>query len=106
MTSPERPEQLNQERWKFTLDDLGAVELGGLGVRVAKKVDALIKQNGFVGKSIRVNHFKDEIGFFLAGIIDAEGSCGFKKSGFRMQPFFAVAMMVCITGKPIKSLMY
>lgn len=32
------------------------------------------------------------IGYFLAGIIDAEGSCGLKKSGQRQQPFFAVAM--------------
>lgn len=52
-----------------------------------------LKLNGLAEEIIDVNHFKnDEIGFFLAGIIDAEGSCGFKKSGIRMQPFFAVAM--------------
>lgn len=34
----------------------------------------------------------DSIGYFLAGIIDAEGSCGLKKSDFRQEPFFAVAM--------------
>ena len=52
-----------------------------------------LKLNGLVKESIDLNHFKDdEIGFFLAGIIDAEGSCGFKKSGLRLQPFFAVAM--------------
>jgi len=31
-------------------------------------------------------------GYFLAGIIDAEGSIDFKKSGKRTQPYFALAM--------------
>jgi hypothetical protein len=35
---------------------------------------------------------KDGIGYFLAGVLDAEGSVGFKKSGNRQQPFLAVAM--------------
>ena len=52
-----------------------------------------LKLNGLAEEIREMNHFKDdEIGFFLAGIIDAEGSCGFKKSGKRLQPFFAVAM--------------
>lgn len=52
-----------------------------------------LKLNGFVRNEIDQNHFNnDEIGFFLAGLTDAEGSCGLKKSGLRMQPFFAVAM--------------
>lgn len=34
----------------------------------------------------------DSIGYFLSGLVDAEGSCGLKKSGTRLQPFFAVAM--------------
>lgn len=52
-----------------------------------------LKVNGLAEDLPDLNHFKnDEIGFFLAGIIDAEGSCGFKKSGLRLQPFFAVAM--------------
>lgn len=52
-----------------------------------------LKLNGFDEEMIEINHFKDDgIGFFLSGIIDAEGSCGFKKSGLRLQPFFAVAM--------------
>ncbi len=52
-----------------------------------------LKLNGFDEEIIESNHFKnDEIGFFLSGINDAEGSCGFKKSGERLQPFFAVAM--------------
>ena len=52
-----------------------------------------LKLNGLAEGVVEINRFKnDEIGFFLAGIIDAEGSCGFKKSGLRLQPFFAVAM--------------
>lgn len=35
---------------------------------------------------------KDAIGYFLAGVLDGEGSFGFKKSGDRQQPFLAVAM--------------
>jgi len=31
-------------------------------------------------------------GYFLAGIVDAEGSMGLRKVGKRLQPFFAVAM--------------
>lgn len=34
----------------------------------------------------------DAIGYFLAGILDAEGSVGIKKNGDRFQPFIAVAM--------------
>lgn len=33
-----------------------------------------------------------EIGYFLAGIVDAEGSMGWRKSGNRMQPYFCVLM--------------
>jgi hypothetical protein len=32
------------------------------------------------------------IGYFLAGIVDAEGSMGLRKVGKRLQPFFSVAM--------------
>ena len=35
---------------------------------------------------------KDFVGYFLAGVLDGEGSFGFKKSGNRQQPFLAVAM--------------
>lgn len=35
---------------------------------------------------------KDFLGFFLAGVIDGEGSFGFKSSGLYQQPFFAIAM--------------
>lgn len=52
-----------------------------------------LKLNGIHKEVIQNFHFSsDEIGFFLAGIIDAEGSCGLKKSGLRLEPFFAVAM--------------
>jgi len=52
-----------------------------------------LKINGFARDEIDNNHFNnEEIGFFLSGLIDAEGSCGLKKSGLKMQPFFAVAM--------------
>lgn len=52
-----------------------------------------LKLNGLAKEIKDVSNFTDDqIGFFLAGIIDAEGSCGFKKSGERLQPFFAVAM--------------
>lgn len=33
-----------------------------------------------------------KLGYFLAGIVDAEGSMGFKKSGKRLQPYFSVLM--------------
>ena len=51
-----------------------------------------LKLNGYVKKTDRNYYHNDEIGFFLAGIIDAEGSCGLKKSGLRLEPYFAVAM--------------
>jgi len=52
-----------------------------------------LKLYGFVNKITDENHFyNDAIGYFLAGIIDAEGSCGLKKSDKRKQPYFAVAM--------------
>ena len=51
-----------------------------------------LKLNGFVSKAKSIHFKKNSIGFFLAGIMDAEGSCGFKKSGKRDEPFLAVAM--------------
>lgn len=35
---------------------------------------------------------QDAVGHFLAGVLDGEGSFGFKKSRDRQQPYFAVAM--------------
>lgn len=52
-----------------------------------------LKRYGFLKEESHIARFdNDAIGFFLAGIIDAEGSCGLKKSGLYRQPFFAVAM--------------
>lgn len=52
-----------------------------------------LKLYGLVSKITDENQFYTEaIGYFLAGIIDAEGSCGLKKSEKRKQPYFAVAM--------------
>ncbi len=35
---------------------------------------------------------RKKIGYFLAGIVDAEGSMGWRKSGNRLQPYFCVLM--------------
>lgn len=35
---------------------------------------------------------RNSLGYFLAGVIDGEGSFGFKSSGLRKQSFFAIAM--------------
>ena len=35
---------------------------------------------------------KDSVGHFLAGVLDGEGSFGFKKSGSHQEPYFAMAM--------------
>lgn len=52
-----------------------------------------LKLHGLVEEVNDTNPFKtDCVGYFLAGIIDAEGSCGLKKSDNRLQPYFAVAM--------------
>ncbi len=46
-----------------------------------------------VKESMEACYFsEDEIGFFIVGVIDAEGSFGLKKSGQRLEPFFAIAM--------------
>lgn len=40
----------------------------------------------------KTNFAKSAIGYFLAGVFDAEGSVGIKKNGSKGQPFFAIAM--------------
>ncbi len=35
---------------------------------------------------------RNSLGYFLAGVLDGEGSFGFKSSGLTKQPFFAIAM--------------
>ena len=60
------------------------------GIRVKLRT---IKEAGLVSKSYRSKRAsKDAIGYFLAGVLDGDGSFGFKKSGTRQQPFLAIAM--------------
>lgn len=59
---------------------------------IRKKLRA-IKEIGVVDKSYAQEPVsKNALGHFLAGILDGEGSFGFKKSRDRQQPYFAVAM--------------
>lgn len=52
-----------------------------------------VKETGTASKLYRAKHVShDAVGHFLAGVLDGEGSFGFKKSGHRQQPFLAVAM--------------
>lgn len=52
-----------------------------------------VKETGTASQSYRAIHVNhDAVGHFLAGVLDGEGSFGFKKSGHRQQPFLAVAM--------------
>lgn len=59
---------------------------------IRKKLRA-IKEIGVVDTSYPLeNSDRDVIGHFLSGILDGEGSFGFKTSGTHQEPFFAVAM--------------
>lgn len=52
-----------------------------------------IKESGVAFQSYaQESTDKDILGYFLAGVLDGEGSFGFKKSRDRQQPYFAVAM--------------
>src|SRR3989344_2277586 len=53
-----------------------------------------LKFDGFVDQKFDLlnNTDKNFLGYFLAGVIDGEGSFGFKSSGLYKQPFFAIAM--------------
>ena len=52
-----------------------------------------LKENGIVDQEFDLlTIHKDSLGYFLAGVIDGEGSFGFKSSGLYKQPFFAIAM--------------
>ena len=52
-----------------------------------------IKRSGLAEKSFTVQtRSVSDIGYFLSGIFDAEGSVGMKQSGKRKQPFAAIAM--------------
>jgi hypothetical protein len=53
----------------------------------------LIKQTAKPIYKFKQRIFCDQdIGYFLSGVFDAEGSVGLKKNGIYKQPFFAVAM--------------
>lgn len=52
-----------------------------------------IKELGVSPRSYRrMRAHEDAVGYFLAGVLDGDGSFGFKKSRNRLQPFLAVAM--------------
>ena len=52
-----------------------------------------VKETGVALESYAQEHTnRNAIGYFLAGVLDGEGSFGFKKSGNYQQPFLAVAM--------------
>lgn len=53
-----------------------------------------LKFSGIVDQKFDLldNTNKKFLGYFFAGVIDGEGSFGFKSSGLRKQPFFAIAM--------------
>ena len=53
----------------------------------------MVKEIGVVDTSYAQESTKrDVLGYFLAGVLDGEGSFGFKTSGTHQEPFFAVAM--------------
>lgn len=52
-----------------------------------------IKTKGVVKQTFDLQSIsRDTIGYFLSGVIDGEGSIGFKLSNKTKQPFFAIAM--------------
>ena len=60
--------------------------------QIRKKL-RMIKENAKVSKLFDQKHVsRDVVGYFLSGVLDGEGSFGFKKSKDRLQPFFAIAM--------------
>lgn len=64
-----------------------------------EKIEKLRKRFKEIKRTAKASkHFSNiklsrkKIGYFLAGIVDAEGSMGLKKSGNRQQPYFCVLM--------------
>lgn len=52
-----------------------------------------IKRTGLAEKEFSIlNRPTEDIGYFLSGVFDAEGSVGMKRGGDRFQPFAAIAM--------------
>ena len=71
---------------KFQKEKIAEMEM------LRKKLKEL-KFNGIVDQEFDLpTANKNSLGYFLAGVIDGEGSFGFKSSGLRKQPFFAIAM--------------
>lgn len=73
----------------------------GLKVHHAKTVEMdrirmklqMIKKEGITLKVYQQERVgRDAVGYFLSGVLDGDGSFGFKKSGSHQQPFIAVAM--------------
>jgi len=59
---------------------------------IRKKLRA-VKESGVIDKPYAQEPVtRNAIGYFLSGVLDGEGSFGFKKSKSRRQPYFAVAM--------------
>lgn len=58
-----------------------------------RKMFKKLKRTAVPIKNFRQTNFREQsIGYFIAGVLDAEGSIGIKKCGLRSQPFVAVAM--------------
>lgn len=60
--------------------------------RIRKKLRT-IKEIGIVDISYTLKDTnQDTVGYFLSGVLDGEGSFGFKTSGSNKEPYFAIAM--------------
>ena len=59
---------------------------------IRKKLRTVKETGTALQEYVREPASNDTLGYFLAGVLDGEGSFGFKKSGNRQQPYLAVAM--------------
>ncbi|MBI2463229.1 MAG: hypothetical protein HYV65_03285 [Candidatus Spechtbacteria bacterium] len=60
---------------------------------VYRKALRRVKEEGRIKKSFSLlESSRDAVGYFLAGVIDGEGSFGWKRSNDRLEPYIAVAM--------------
>ena len=59
---------------------------------IRKKLRTIKESGAALSEYAQENVGRDATGHFLAGVLDGEGSFGFKKSGNRRQPFFLIAM--------------
>ena len=60
--------------------------------RIRQKLSDIKKTAVPIRNFTQVNFNPNAIGYFLSGLLDAEGSVGFKSNGTGKQPFIAVAM--------------